>query len=426
MDPEVRKTRWAVLALCTSVYGICAGWSWTSMAALISEIQRDIPMSRAQWGATWGMVTLALAIFSAPGGVTGDRIGVRWAVGLTAILAGVLGISRAFSHTTLTLAMTMFLFGAAIMFVIANLPKTLGMWFPQKQYGLALGLLLIGYSGSSALAMMISRSYLSPLLGGWRSVLWLFGCLCIALGLIWLFFMDEKKFPRMEGHGGHSHRIKFREGVPRLVRIKDQWLLMAVQFGIVSAFVGLVGFLPQSLIGRGMSEGEAHKVASFLLWGSMTGKILVPAISDRIGRRKIFILGSGFIGSIGCYLLGWTLGAPLIIAAFMAGFAQGGGVTLSLVMPLEIKTIGPILAGTSVGLGLAFGNLGAFLAPVLAGKIVENHGNEAIALLVFTGFYLFSIPFAMLLQDTGWKAVERRQGGQEIPLEDALDRQIEA
>lgn len=371
------------------------------MAALISEIQQDIPMSRSEWGATWGMVTLALAIFSIPGGATGDRIGVRWAVGLSCILAGVVGISRAFSHTTFTLATTMFLFGAAVMFVIPSLPKTLGMWFPQREYGLALGILFMGYSGSSALAMMTSRTYLSPLLGGWRVVLWLFGGLCILFGLIWLLCMNVKKFPRLAGQG--SHNIKFREGIPHLIRIKDQWLLMAVQLGIVSAFVGLVGFLPQSLIGRGLSEREAHNVASILLWGSMMGKILVPAISDRIGRRKIFIWLSGILGSIGCYLLGWTLGGPLLIAAFLAGFAQGGGVTLALVIPLEIKTIGPVFAGTSMGLSLAFANFGAFLSPVLAGKVVENYGKEAIALLVFAGLYFVSVPFAMLLQDTGWR-----------------------
>lgn len=404
INSQVRMTRWAVLALCTSVYGLCAGWSWTSMAALLSEIQREIPMSRSEWGAIWGMVTLALALFSIPGGATGDRIGVRWAVGLACILAGVLGISRSFSHDTLTLAVTMFLFGAAIMFVIANLPKTLGMWFPQKEYGLALGILFVGYSGSSALAMMTSRIYLSPLLGGWRPVLWLYGGLCILFGLIWLLCMDENKFPFLAGHGGPSHRIKFREGVPQLIRIKDQWLLMAVQFGILSAFVGLVGFLPQSLIGRGLMESEAHNVASFLLWGSMMGKILVPVISDRLGRRKIFIWVSGLLGTVGCYLMGWTMGNPLVIAAFLAGFAQGGGVTLALVMPLEIRKIGPILAGTSVGLSLAVADSGAFLSPILAGKVVENYGKEATALLVFAGFYLFSVPFAMLLQDTGLRA----------------------
>jgi NNP family nitrate/nitrite transporter-like MFS transporter len=356
------------------------------------------------------MVTLAMAIFSIPGGATGDRIGVRWAVGLTAVLTGILGISRAFSHTTLSLAITMFLFGAVTMFVIANLPKTLSMWFPQKEYGLALGLLFVGYSGSSALAMMISRTYLSPFLGGWRSVLWLLGCLCIFFGLIWLLCMDEKKFPRQAGPGQKSQRIKFREGIPHLVRIKEQWLLLAVQFGIVSAFVGLVGFLPQSLIGRGLSERDAHNVASFLLWGSMLGKVIVPVISDRIGRRKIFIWLSGILGFIGCCLLGWTLGGPLMIAAFLAGFAQGGGVTLVLVMPLEIQRIGPILAGTSIGLSLTFSSFGAFLSPVLAGKMVEAYGNEAIGLLVFAGFYLFSVPFALLLKDTGLKAhkVKRR------------------
>ena len=53
--------------------------------------------------------------------------------------------------------------------IIANLPKTLGLWFPPERLGMANGISLAGFGVGQAIAML-STPRLLPLFASWRTL----------------------------------------------------------------------------------------------------------------------------------------------------------------------------------------------------------------------------------------------------------------
>jgi len=245
------------------------------MATLYGEINKTIPMTYAQWGVVWGMVSIAMMLFSIPGGMTADRVGVRRCVGMATIVLGIIGGGRGLASSFLGLSIMMFLFGVSLSFLSPNLPKAIGLWFSSKELGLANGVLLAGYVVGGALSVMLSGTYLISLLGSWRSLLWCYGLISALLGVIWLMVIKDPTASRLETDHG-EHPVSIKEGFLKVIRIRDQWLLLGAQFCLQASLLGLVGFLPDILVGRGMSKWEADLSVSLIFWTNILGVILVP------------------------------------------------------------------------------------------------------------------------------------------------------
>ena len=363
------------------------------MATLYSEINKTIPMTYAQWGVVWGMVSIAMMLFSIPGGMTADRVGVRRCVGMATIVLGIIGGGRGLASSFLGLSIMMFLFGVSLSFLSPNLPKAIGLWFSSKELGLANGVLLAGYVVGGALSVMLSGTYLISLLGSWRSLLWCYGLISALLGVIWLMVIKDPTASRLETNHG-EHPVSIKEGFLKVIRIRDQWLLLGAQFCLQASLLGLVGFLPDILVGRGMSKWEADLSVSLIFWTNILGVILVPLWSDKVGMRKIFIwplalLGALCIGSLD--LLGAT---SLMSACAILGLVVGF-IPLLVTLLIEMKGIGPKYLGTALGIFYAVGNLGAFVSPIIGGVIIDVTGVNWSGFL-FWGFLLAAVVIFIL------------------------------
>lgn len=399
MEGKKENYRWVVLVVIMATQFFLIGLSWTCMPALFGHIQEDIPMTKAQWGWVWGMVPIALVCTGVLAGLAADRWGVRKVVGIGILLASFIGITRGLSGDITTLAITMFLFGASIPLVFINLPKTLGMWFPQEEYGLANGLSLLGFSLGGAITVMVSGAYITPLLGGWQRVLFLYGAMGLILGVIWLSLIRDRK-PISAGHAGAGqHNLK--EGFRQLLRVRQQWILVGLNTCQLAALLGVLGFLPESLVRRGLSEASAHGTASIVLWSKIAGNFLFPVLSDRLGTRKAFLAILCPVMAIGIFMAGSFLGVPLILGCILTGLAIGGILPIIFLSPLETEEIGPALAGSSMGILFTIGNLGGFIAQPLAGKIIDLTGSEAAAFGLFALIMFAGLPLSLMLKETG-------------------------
>jgi cyanate permease len=90
----------------------------------------------------------------------------------------------------------MFVYGISLSLATVNLPKTLGIWFPSEQLGLASGIMGAAYGVGSGLALLISGTVPSPALGGWQNVLHLWSGLTALLGVLWLLTVRDRARPR--------------------------------------------------------------------------------------------------------------------------------------------------------------------------------------------------------------------------------------
>ena len=216
------------------------------------------------------------------------------------------------------MAVSMFAFGLTV----ANhtkyiVPKVTALWFKQEKLGLANGLLQISWSTGSIIASMTSATIFSPLLGSLRNVLFLFGLPAIMMGILWL--TTGKDAPESANQSTEPLSIPFKQAITKVIRIKDLWVIGFMQFMLMGALMGIIGYLSLYLKNSGWSTAAADSALTIingagrrsnsngftgrqtevqkriLFFGFHHGNyiVLIPFMS---GAGYIFYLGWGFCG----------------------------------------------------------------------------------------------------------------------------------
>jgi nitrate/nitrite transporter NarK len=308
----------------------------------------------------------------------------------------------------------MFLFGAVVSLTSVNLPKVLGQWFPSEQLGLANGIIGAAYGCCSGLALLISGTVLSPALGGWRNVLYLWAGLSAVLAVVWILTLRDRPAGR-EVSTGHVP-VRRSKLLLSLLRKRQVLVLCLIRMMFMGGYLGTSGSVPFLLEEvRAWPAAAAHGLISMTLWVFILGSLIVPAISDRVGlRRPVFGVGmltAGALGFAGLYIAALL---PVHWASWILMAASAlsiGASPLMSVIPLESSDIGPDVAGTAIGLIRAAGSLGGFVFPLLNGAISGANPNGgtliAVAFLCQIVGYGGAGLLAWLLEETGPKSRKR-------------------
>jgi ACS family D-galactonate transporter-like MFS transporter len=402
--------RWWVLTMASLVQFAVFGFSLMCMPALFYEISQKSGFHLNQLLFAWGMVSLAGLIANISAGMLGDRFGPRLVCGLGLIACTIFGASRALSSNFPTFMIVMFLFGCSIPLITANVPKILGMWFPPQQLGLANGISVASAGSGSALALLISGTILSPALGGWQNVLYLWGGLTALLAILWLLSVRDKPMDKAMPLSGTS--VSTFAVLLSLLRKRQILILCLIYLLFMGGWFGSTGSIPFLLEKvRGWSAASAHGLISMFAWFFVLGSLVLPAFSDRVGlRRPILSIGflvcgvSSFLGLFLAALLpaSWAIWVLIAIGGLFAG-----SVSLAFVIPLESSGIGPEIAGTAVGILLTMGCVGGFIFPFLNGLI--SGPSPGVSAMIYITLLCCVIGFgsagilAWLLQETGPK-----------------------
>ena len=158
----------------------------------------------------------------------------------------------------------------------------------------------------------------------------------------------------------------------------------------LTCLVVLSALLPSYLIDYlHLSLEQMGFVLSAIGFGGTAGTLLMPALSDRIGRKPVMVL-SVVGAAVGLYFLMHTGAEPFRLFVSLA-------VTLFFVFSMICLTVGPIsaesvpatLMSTASGIVIGTGEIfGGGIAPVIAGYVAKNYGIQyimhlaAIALVV--------------------------------------------
>lgn len=120
-------------------------------------------------------------------------------------------------------------------------------------------------------------------------------------------------------------------------------------------------------------------VMSGIGFGAGLGTVLMPWVSDRIGRKPVMLISTaaGFASLLVFMVIGAQPGL-LFLALFAAHFFNFACLTLT-VGPLSAESVPVKLMATATGVAIAVGELfGGGVAPVLAGYVAEHFGIRHI------------------------------------------------
>jgi cyanate permease len=366
---------------------------------LFKEIGDEIPLTKAQMGFIMGIITIPSIVFSPVGGAITDRIGSRWAFGVSVLIVAIAGGMRATVSGYYGLVVFMFLLGIGLSALGPNLPKALGMWFPPKEFAMANGICMVSMPLALTLGMGASAGVLSPALGGWRNVMVTIGIITAVTSILWMALFREGEVP---GHADKKPSII--NNFKSVFKIKEVWWATGFYAIGTLGIMSLFAHLPASLAERGMTRAMAGVFVAILTASNAVFKIVGGTLSDRMGKRKPFLFFSNLVLGL-CTVFGFSFltGVPLIVALIIGGAAMGSIAPIFTVTLVEIKEIGPALAGTTIGVIFMIGNVFAFAGPVLSGKIMDVANAQWPGFLFIGLSFIIASFFILPVRETGQK-----------------------
>jgi len=383
--------RWYILTLAALTHTFAIAMPTMSLPVLFKEMSVDMDLSLVEIGTVWGMIPLAAVFVVLTGGLLGDRFGVKRTLSVLCLLAGLAGALRGISDSFASLAITMFLFGALSASIPINVHKVASIWFPGRRLGLANGILSLGMGLGLTAGAMISATILSPLLGGWRNVLFLYGAISIGLCILWL--LTQSKPGQVKSSSSYGGTVPLRQALSRVVRIRGVWFLGLIMLGQMACNTGMTGYLPLYLREIGWTATSADGALAAANLASMAATIPMTLLSDRLGSRKTILLAATLITAIGVGLLSVVSGTMVWVSAIMAIIARDGFMAVTITLLMETKGIGVTYAGTALGLAMMLSRVGGVISPPIGNSLASISPGlpfifwAALATIALSGFF---------------------------------------
>ena len=246
----------------------------------------------------------------------------------------------------------------------------------------------------------------------WRITFFLTGIPGLICGfLVWKFMREPTRHKDAASEEpsaiGEQEGHKVSAGALAMLKEHNIRICALIAIFLVSWFLVSLTFLFVFFTSyRGFTPEQTGGIMSVMGFSTMICGFLVPAWSDRIGRKPVMILFT-FIGVVtplaALYFDGpmWVMGLLLFI-----GWSASGSFALFMgVVPGE--TVSPKLAATSMGLVVCIGELvGGFASPWLAGVLADQNGLQATMYFTLICAFLSGIT-ALFLKETAPSQVEK-------------------
>lgn len=342
-----------------------------------------------------GLAGMAIGgLFLAP---LADRMGRRTLTLACLALASLGMLAAAVSQDFGQLLACRAVTGAAVGAMAASLPVLTSEYANHRRRGLVVALITTGYGLGSFVAGIAS----SLLVGsyGWRAV-FVFGsvltAVLLAAGLRYLpESMDylvarrprhaldklnrilasmgrapEAELPAARSASASASRKVVFESLFRggnAVRTVLVWIaFIAAQL----MFYFASSWTPSLLLKAGMSNQQGISGGVLFSLGGITGAVLLGLLVSRLGPRRLtaayFIIGALalILFSVSLGTLATALAVAVLVGLFLNGTVTGINVIVPSLYPAEARA-------TALGLAVAVSRLGAVLAPLIAGFLLQ-------------------------------------------------------
>lgn len=350
------RYRWLMLLLVWALFGLC-NFNNMMVAVRAHDLIPDLGLTTQQFYLINTATAIAPIVLCLAGGMLGDRFGVRWVVGIGAVMATVAALLRLVSTSFWPFLLCQILLGAGTGFTTPNAPKIAGVWFPPNQVSVAIGIFMTGQGVGLFLGIA-----LGALFPTWQSATLIMGLLLAASTAAWLVFARERPKGFAE-RGIEFAGVSFREGMARVVKAwRRVWVLGSV-FLVSAVSMSYIYGVPLLLEEtKGVSPESSGFVVSLAVLGYVVGTVFWPLLSEKVGVVKpLLIACTVMAGVMGLVTYLTAPGIGMWLCGFFPGFFMGAGYPMIYQLPVHLREFGTRYAATPTGVMDAMGNIGVVL-----------------------------------------------------------------
>ncbi len=378
-----RDTKWVTAALALSTAS--TGPQIVALSLLMPEITVALNATVPQLG----QLNTAFSVVAIIGSIAMGAITVRYppkrllVMGITALLAGIIGTSLSTSFTQMVLFFILYGVGTSLTLPIVSIMLTL---YPQQERTTALGRIYSGRSLTSILATPVI-GFIAALYG-WRAGYVGFGAPLILLAVI----MVAAKVPEQHTASGD---VDLMSGFRKVAANRSALACLtgaALSLAFFNSLMVFNGTYMRNNLGLSLETASLAMSVTFI--AVAVGQVLSGAFANRIGIKTTTWL-STLIGGISL-LLYFSVKLPIPVAILASAIGTGmAGTTMTTMATLALEQV-PDSRGTMMSLNSAAMNVGGMLSTVI--------GGVAISRLGFTGYgaIMFTISLAAAITFYAW------------------------
>ena len=236
---------------------------------------------------------IVFLIMSFPASYIIDTMGIKVALTAGAVLTALFSLLKAILFKSFTgVLISQIGLAVAQPLIINSVTALTVRWFPLKERALTAGLAILAQYLGIIIAMLVTPTLVgsNPNLGnygsGFGGMLWIYGIFSLVTAILLIVFIKEKP---TGSTFEKSERYPFMEGLSHILKQRDMLLtilLFCIGLGILNAISSMTDSITEYL---GIKDSDGL-VGGIMLIGGILGSVVIPALSDKYMKRKLFLV----------------------------------------------------------------------------------------------------------------------------------------
>ncbi len=394
---------WKAVLLLSLGFGLLSLDRWI-IAPLFPIMMEDLNLNYQDLGNITAILALTWGVASILLGGLSDKLGRR-----RVLIPSIIGFSLLAGFTGLASGLTSLLLLRALMgfFEGGYTPVSVALTqeaSKESRRGLNIGIQQCTFALIGLGLGPIIATQLLKVVPSWH---WVFFVSCIP-GFIVAFLLyriiREPEF--IQKPVKQSEKRSWSE----IFKYRNIILCMVGLFGLMSCFFVIGAMMPNYLTDYlSLSISEMGIVTSAVGFGGFAGALLIPFISDRVGRKPVLFVS--FIIAIVSLLAFTQVSGNLVLLfslLFIIACCTFGNIVM-LAAIVSVESVPPVLAASAAGIPIGTGEIfGGGAAPAIAGYVAQNYGIQNILYIGLIGLVV-SIVISLFLKETAPIKVAAKQ-----------------
>ena len=364
-----------VVALMTIGFGL-VGLDRFIINPLFPVIQKELNLNYQDLGLISGILALTWGLASAMSGPLSDRYGRKRVLVPAVLIFSLLVASTGLATGLFSMLLVRGLMGLAEgAYVPSSIVATIEASKPSRM-GLNIGIQQMAAPFVGLGLGPVIGIALLDVLPSWH---WVFAVIAVP-GLVLAYVlskvMRDTHASDAAVQSNPTDQVSFKDILP----IKSVWVNTLVMVCMFTSAIPLAIFFPNYMTDYlHLSLESMSQMMIGLGLGSLTGTVILPALSDRWGRKPLMVVGT----LISVVSVAWlptvqVAGMELFFTIFLISFMNAGVIAITI-GPLTHLTTPAHLVGTATGVGVGAAEMmGGAIAPAIAGAMAQHIGIEKV------------------------------------------------
>ena len=392
------KIPWNILII--AIFLNFCTWAFLFITPPMETIlSANLHISHFQTSLLFSAPILMIVLVAIPAGIIADRIGLKRAIGIGAIIACIGAVLRGTASTYSGLLIFSLIFGFGMGWTFANLPKLARSCSSSQQTSFVMGIINgFGLLGGIGTALAITVPLIYPLTNSYHGVFYVWSVPLLIATILWWIIVREPPCPSAEIESKQTESV----GLKQVLKDKTLWLLAFILLLHNIFFYTWSGWLPTYLLQKGVSLGLSGLLTSVMLWVGIPTVILVPMLFSKTNISKRLLIWVPSL--IFAFLAIWIIYASEFAIWFImviAGIINILRFNTLLSLPVEIMP--KKHAGVAGGVVVAIGYIGAVIGPTMAGQILDITGSFQTIFVILAVLSLIAMGLTFLIPSTNKK-----------------------